>query len=162
MSQFWSKMPLNAPIMIRCPNRLFIYGIVNFKIGNQGSWCGRINKIVEIANEYTPSNLPRWTYARVDYALRWLRKEGWLYAERPARNKPLVYYRDAPKDILPFKEEAKKPEVNIIKVEPVISLDYLKPRSKRPLSEYEAARDPETQKLMEEFDAFIGYKQPQS
>jgi len=115
---FWSQMPLDAPLHIRSQGRLFILGIVLFKIGGNEVWQGRINKLVELANANTPANLPRWTYAKVDYALRWLRKEGWLRAERPARNKPLVYYKSHPSDLLQFEE--KQGPVNIIKAVPEV------------------------------------------
>jgi len=117
MTPLWSKMPLSAPLHIRCPNKLFIYGLILFKIGGNESWTGRINKIVEIANENTPFNQPRWTYSRVDYALRWLRREGWLNAARPARNKPLVYSKSSPVDVLLMAESS--PIVETINVAPV-------------------------------------------
>jgi hypothetical protein len=117
MSQYWAQMPLDAPLHIRNQNRLFILGIVYFRIGGNESWQGRINKIVELANEMTPLNLPRWTYSRVEYALRKLREEGWLRVERPARNRALVYYKSHPLQVLPFKAEP-KPEVQIVNVTP--------------------------------------------
>ncbi|TGL35579.1 MULTISPECIES: hypothetical protein [Leptospira] len=117
MNDFWSKMPLDAPLLIQNKNRLFILGLIYFRIGSKDSWQGRINHIVELANANTPLNMPRWTYAKVDYALRWLRKEGWIQASRPARNKALVYTRSRPGDVLPFKEVS-EPKVQIIKVEP--------------------------------------------
>ncbi|TGM35699.1 hypothetical protein EHQ75_16040 [Leptospira levettii] len=118
MNDFWSKMPLDAPLRIRDEKRLFILGLIYFRIGSKDSWQGRINHIVALANENTPLGMPRWTYAKVDYALRWLRKEGWIHASRPARNKALVYSRSRPSDILPF-PEIEKPKVEIVKVQPI-------------------------------------------
>lgn len=146
-NEYWSKMPLSAPLYIRCPNKLFIYGLLLFKIGNQGSWSGRINKIVEIANENTPLSQKRWTYARVDYILRWLRKEGWIKADRPARNKALVYSASKPTDVLPMEEP--KTEVRIQSVSASV---YVK------RTEYDLDRDPESIRILEEFDAAIGHK----
>lgn len=143
--EYWSKMPLSAPLYIRCPKKLFIYGIILFKIGNQKTWSGNLSKIVEIANENTPLNQPRWTYAKVDYILRWLRKEGWIHAERPARNKPLVYSIGKPTGILPMTEPAH--EVQIQKAEPVIH---------KPVTLYNTQNDEEANKRLEEFYATIG------
>lgn len=121
-------MPLDAPLRIRDDKRLFILGLIYFRIGSKGSWQGRINHIVALANENTPLDLPRWTYAKVDYALRWLRKEGWILASRPARNKALVYSRTRPTDILPFLE-IEEPKVEVVNIQyevvtnPVVSLE---------------------------------------
>ncbi|PJZ87013.1 hypothetical protein [Leptospira levettii] len=122
MNDFWSKMPLDAPLLIRDEKRLFILGLIYFRIGSKESWQGRINHIVELANANTPLSMPRWTYAKVDYALRRLRKEGWIYASRPARNKALVYSRTRPTDVLPF-PEIKEPKVEMVKVQPIETSD---------------------------------------
>ncbi|TGM22007.1 hypothetical protein [Leptospira meyeri] len=118
MNELWSKMPLDAPLRIRDSKRLFILGLVYLRIGSKDSWQGRINHIVDLANENTPLDMPRWTYAKVDYALRWLRKEGWIQTSRPARNKALVYSRTRPTDILPF-PVIEEPKVEIVKIQPM-------------------------------------------
>lgn len=118
MNDFWSKMPLDAPLRIRSGRRLFILGLIYFRIGSKESWQGRIKHIVDLANENTPLGMPRWTYAMVDYDLRWLRKEGWVHASRPARNKALVYSRTRPTDILPF-PDIQEPKVEVVKVQPM-------------------------------------------
>lgn len=151
----WSQMPLDAPLQIRSQERLFMLGIVLYKIGGKGSWQGNINKLVELANAKTPLRLPRWTYAKVDYALRWLRKEGWLRAERPARNKPLVYYKSHPDDLLQFEEKIDPVEITL--VEPIV-IELQPVQKHRPKTLYELQRDEDAIKRMEEFDAIIGIK----
>lgn len=121
-------MPLDAPLLIRDEKRLFILGLIYFRIGSKVSWQGKISHIVDLANANTPLSMPRWTYAKVEYALRWLKKEGWITSSRPARNKPLVYTRKRPSDLLPF-PEIKEPKVEVVEVlqieesAPAVSLD---------------------------------------
>jgi len=70
-------------------------------------WTGRIETIVSIANEYTPLSEPQWTRNQVEYALKELRKSGWIATERKGRNKPMSYMRSRPQDLLINLEEKK-------------------------------------------------------
>lgn len=163
LNDCWSKMPLDAPLHIRCPNKMFIYGLILFKIGGNASWSGRINKIVEIANEMTPIKHGKWTYAKVDYALRWLRKEGWLYAERPARNKALVYRSSRPTDVLPMETGLEKALAS-----PVIEPEQKAPNKVHSSQSYSPGsmamrNDPEALQRMIDYDMFVyGAIQPET
>lgn len=110
---FFGKMPLSAPLHVRCPNKLFILNLIYFRIGQNESWQINLKRLVDLANEYTPHNQKRWTYGRVKYAVAQLKKLGWLRSERPNRYRGLLYFRSTPTDLLPLEP---KP-VNIIKVE---------------------------------------------
>ncbi len=112
MNDFFGKMPLDAPLHIRNPRRLYLLNIIYFKIGGNTGWTGRIETIVAIANEYTPISQPQWTRHQVDYALRELKKSGWIVTQRKGRNKPMTYLRSRPQDLLiNLEEKVNKPPI---------------------------------------------------
>ncbi|TGN20793.1 hypothetical protein [Leptospira idonii] len=132
MTDFFGKMPLDAPLHIRNPRRLYLLNIIYFKIGGNSEWTGRIETIVQIANEFTPLSEPQWTKHQVEYALKELRKSGWISAYRKGRNKPMTYMRSRPEDVLPLSVKESKPtKLRMVAVDPTKEV-FLKQKIESP------------------------------